>query len=300
MSLFLRDLQLAGFGFEPCRTPTEFSNARLKLGLLDQSFSVTVDEPSNRAAGFGQPAVDRVEFQPTWAGLRCIQAPLVLRQHTLGILQQPTHLGPYRLIERLNRHQPRVAPTLTMEPAAVSAAAPVVAPLPTVVMAGEPVAAFLADEQPAQQLLHTGETFAVALSVLLQPLRSARKQRLVDNRRHRYADVLLGWRRDLAERLSWQAAMPPWRVQGGLPGQALAAAKDGLASVGRVQQQDVDHCPAPMRLAGWAGDMVRMQPSADGCKRQTLMRYPDKDLADDACRVFINDVARSAARLARD
>ena len=47
--------------------------------------------------------------------------------------------------------------------------------------------------------------------------------------------------------------------------------------------------------------MVRMQPSADGCKRQTLMRYPDKDLADDACRVFINDVARSAATcLARD
>src|SRR5690242_7583370 len=177
MSLFLRDLQLAGFGFEPRRAPTEFSNARLKLGLLDQSFSVTVDEPSNRAARFGQSAIDRVEFQPAWAGLRCIQAPLVLRQHTPGILQQSTHLGPYGLVERLNRHQPRVAPTLAMEPAAVSAAAPVVALLPTMVMAGEPVAAFLADEQPAQQILHTRETFAVALSVLLQPLRSARKQR---------------------------------------------------------------------------------------------------------------------------
>ena len=86
-----------------------------------------------------------------------------------------------------------------------------------------------------------------------------------------------------------------------LPGQALAAAKDGLASVGRVQQQGVDHRPAPMRLAGWAGDIVRMQPSADRRERQTLLPDPNKDLADDTRRILVDDVARSAATcLARD
>ena len=95
--------------------------------------------------------------------------------------------------------------------------------------------------------------------------------------------------------------MSPRRVQRCLLGDAPAAAIDGLPGVGRVQQHGVDHGPAPMRVAGWAGDLGRAQPPAHRGERQALVAHPGEDLANHAGGVLVDVVARgSPARLARD
>src|SRR5215210_7943762 len=116
--------------------------------------------------------------------LKRVEAPLVFLYDERGILQQPTDLGPNRLIERLDGNQPSIASELAVEPAAIGAATPIVAPLPPVVMTGEPIPEGLADEQATQQVLDAREPLAIALAVLLQPLCGAREQFFVDDRWH--------------------------------------------------------------------------------------------------------------------
>jgi hypothetical protein len=173
--LFPGGVQRAGFGFEARHAPAQLGDARFELGFFDQPFGEAVNEPPDRAASLGQPAAEGVELKPTWAGLHRIQAPLVFIQHARGVLQQPADLGPHGLVERLDRHQPGVASALAVIPAAVGAAAPVVAPLPAVMVAGEPVVALAADEQAAQQVAQACESLAVTLPVLFQSRTAPRR-----------------------------------------------------------------------------------------------------------------------------
>ena len=147
--LFLLRVQRAGLSLEPRRAPAQLRDTRLELGLFDQSLGVAVDEAVGRTTRLGQLAADRVELEQARVGLHHVQAPLILLQHARRVLQQPADLGPHGRIERLGRHQLGVAPALAMELAAVGAAAPVVAPVPAMVMTAERVAALLADEQAA-------------------------------------------------------------------------------------------------------------------------------------------------------
>src|SRR5215213_7054782 len=125
-------------------------------------------------------------------GLERVEATLVFLDHKSGVFQQPTDLSPNRLIERLDSDQSSIASERAVEPAAIGAATSVVAPLPAVVMTGEPIPACLADQQAAQQILDAREPLAIALAVLLQPLCGARKQAFIHDRRHRDTDVPLG------------------------------------------------------------------------------------------------------------
>src|SRR3954452_15886625 len=97
--------------------------------------------------------------------LKRVEPPLVLLDHERRGFQQTTDLGPNRLIERLHSHEPSIASELAVEPAAIGAATSVVAPLPAVVMAGEPVPARLADQQATQQILDAHEPLAIASAV---------------------------------------------------------------------------------------------------------------------------------------
>ena len=60
------------------------------------------------------------------------------------------------------------------------------------VMAGEPIAARLADQQASQQILDARKPLATASAVLLQLLGDTRKEVFADNRRHRDADMPFG------------------------------------------------------------------------------------------------------------
>jgi hypothetical protein len=82
--------------------------------------------------------------------LHHLQAALVFLQDPRRVRQQPADLVPDRRIERLDRDQPGIAAALAMEPVAVRATASVVAVLLAVMIAGEAIAALLADEQAAR------------------------------------------------------------------------------------------------------------------------------------------------------
>src|SRR4051795_4902964 len=183
-----------------------------------------------------------------------VQPPLVFSNHERGVFQQPTNLGPYGIIKRLDRNQPRIATELTVEAAAIGAAASIVAPPPPMVMTGEPISARLAHEQTAQQVLNSRQPLAITFSVLLQPLCGAREELLVNNGRHCHADVPLNWGANWSIGPLWHAGMTARRMQRRLPRQALAATIDGLTGIGRIQQHCMDRGTAPMLVPGRAGD----------------------------------------------
>ena len=212
-----------GFGFQPGCPAAQRGQARLELRLVDQSLGVAVDQPLDRAARLGPLTVKSIEFEPMRRGLHGVQAPLILRDDPCRIVEQPTDFGPHRLIEQLRGDQPGIAPERTVEAAAVRAATAIVAPLPAMVMAGEPIAALLADQQAAQQILDAREPLATASAVLLQLLCDTRKEVFADNRWHRDADVPFGRGEHLPPGPPRQAIMAARRMKRRPPRHALAA-----------------------------------------------------------------------------
>src|SRR4051795_6595033 len=230
-----------------------------------------------------------------------VQPPLVFSNHERGVFQQPTNLGPYGIIKRLDRNQPRIATELTVEAAAIGAAASIVAPPPPMVMTGEPISARLAHEQTAQQVLNSRQPLAITFSVLLQPLCGAREELLVNNGRHCHADVPLNWCANLSIGPLWHAGMTARRMQRWLPRQALAATIDGLTGIGRIQQHCMDRGTGPMLVPGRAWDALTKQAPANGGEGQALVPDPGEDLADDPGCILIDLVTGSAsASLPRD
>src|SRR5687768_3951058 len=94
----------------------------------------------------------------------------------------------------------------------------------------------------------------IAFTVLLQPLCGTREQAFVHDRRHRNADVPLGWGRNLPVRSPGQTVVAARRMKGRLPWQTLAPTIDRLTGVGRVEQHGVDHGTAPVPTTRWAWD----------------------------------------------
>src|SRR3954454_22489533 len=123
--------------------------------------------------------------------LHRVQPPLGFLNHERGVFQQPTNLGPHGIIERLDRNQPCIAAKLAVEAAAIGTAASIVAPLPPMMVTGEPISARLAYEQTTQQVLNAHQPLAIAFSVLLQPLCGACEEFLVDDGRYCDAAVPL-------------------------------------------------------------------------------------------------------------
>ena len=89
--------------------------------------------------------------------------------------------------------------------------------------------------------------------------------------------------------------MPARRSQGRPPGHAPTAAVDGTPGVGGVEQQGVDHGPAPVRAARRARDAGFQQPPAHPGERPALLPDPGEDLADHAGGVVVDVVPRLAA-----
>jgi hypothetical protein len=62
MGLLLRHPQCLGLGFEPRGPRAELGDARLELGLLDQTFGVAVDDAVDRTAGLDDLTLEDVEL----------------------------------------------------------------------------------------------------------------------------------------------------------------------------------------------------------------------------------------------
>ena len=81
-------------------------------------------------------------------------------------------------------------------------------------------------------------------------------------------------------------------MQRRLPRGAPPAPVDRPPGVGGVQQHGVDHGPAPVRLAGRAGDAGGEQPPAHRGERQALEADPAEDPADHLGPLLVDVVAR--------
>jgi hypothetical protein len=62
MDLLLSGLLGTSLGLKPCRAPAQISDARLKLGLLNQPFGIAVDQAPDCAARFGKLAGESIKF----------------------------------------------------------------------------------------------------------------------------------------------------------------------------------------------------------------------------------------------
>ncbi len=179
--LLFGGLLFSDFGFKSGCAPAQVSDPRLELGLFDQALGIAVDQAVDRAASFSELAGESIAFELTGMSLDRVETSLIFLYDERGVFQQPTDLGPDRLIERLNRDQSSIASDLAVEPAAIGTATAVVAPLPSVVMTREPVPALLADEQAAQQVLDASQPLPIAVSVLLQPFCGTREEVFADD-----------------------------------------------------------------------------------------------------------------------
>src|SRR3954453_8000839 len=299
--LLFGPLLLAGLGFKSGQAPTQLSDARFELGFLDQALRIAVDQAVNRTPHFGQLAGEGVELKLVWMSLKRVEPPLVLLDHERRVFQQPTDLGPNRLIEQLHSHEPSITSELAVESAAIGAATSIVAPLPAVVMTREPIPARLADQQAAQQILDARKPLAIAPAVLLQPLCGTREQALAHDRRHRDADVPLGRGGNLSVRPFGQAVVTARRMKGRLPWQTRAPTIDCLTGVGRIEEHGVDHGPAPVPATRWARDAVAEQAPAHPGERQALVPDPGEDLTHNPGCVLIDLIPGGPpARLPRD
>ena len=115
----------------------------------NEALGVAVDEPIDRPPEAADLAFHNVEFEPSRTSTGHFQAPLIFRQDARWILQETADFVAHRRVERLDRDQSCITAERAMIPAAVGAAASVITILAAVVMAGEAIAAFLADEQTA-------------------------------------------------------------------------------------------------------------------------------------------------------
>ena len=75
--LLIRFLLSLGFSFQPARSGGARSQARLELGLLDQTLGVAVDQSLDRAVGLGELTVESIAFEPMRRGMHGVQAPLI-------------------------------------------------------------------------------------------------------------------------------------------------------------------------------------------------------------------------------
>ncbi len=252
-----------GFSFQPSCPAPQRSQARLEFRLLNQALRVAVDQPLERAVGLSQLTVEGIEFEPMRRGLHGVQAPLILCDNLCRIVEQPADFGPHRLVEQLRGDQPGIAPERTVEAAPVRAATAIVAPMPAMVMAGEPIAALLADQQAAQQILDARKPLAIALAAGLQLLGDTREEVFVDNRWHRDADVPLSRGEHLPPWPSRQAIVAAWRMQRRPPRHTLAPTIKRLSRIGRVEQHAMDHRPAPVSPPSRAWKSAVVQAPAD-------------------------------------
>src|SRR4051794_467847 len=123
----LRDLVPQGCGLLfPALDPlTQPGDARLKVGLVDQTLGITVDQPAHSAAQFGDLGLNAGQI--TCCGVASlIQTSLVFRRDPARILQHTLDLAPDRLVQPIRAHLRVRAQALAAEAVGITAAAAII------------------------------------------------------------------------------------------------------------------------------------------------------------------------------
>src|SRR4051794_1474467 len=181
-------------GLDPLTQP---GNARLKVGLVDQTLGITVDQPAHSAAQLGNLGLDTGQI--TCCGVaRLNQTSLVFRRDPARILQHTLDLAPDRLVQPIRAHLRVRAQALTAEAVGITAAAAIIGVGPPLALSRTQanglavigVAALPAHDEPLQKVALAMSVLPIAAPVLRQLLAGRLEQLLIDQRRDWHADPL--------------------------------------------------------------------------------------------------------------
>ena len=104
---------------------TEPGDARLEVGLVDQTLGIAVDQPAHPAAQLSDLGLDAGQIIGCGVA-HLIQTPLVLRRDPARILQHTLDLVPDRLVQPIRAHLRVCAQALAAEAVGIAAAAAVI------------------------------------------------------------------------------------------------------------------------------------------------------------------------------
>jgi len=270
------------------QTPAQASQARLELGLVDETFGIAVNQPADPAVQLGDLAIEQGRIGPRGIALAELDEPsLVLGGQTAGIAEQVLDLPPDRRVKPVGAHLRVGAQALPAEPISIRPAAPVVGVITPPALAGSQadrlavvgVAALLADDQTLQQETLAARALPAAPAVLLQLRLHGLEHFAIDHRRNRYRDPFI--RGNIvdphrAARLLGTAADWP---QPGRQGTDPCLAERRGALVGGVFEQAPHGGPIPALLARRGSMAGPPQPTADLADAESLHADPVEDLA---------------------
>ena len=94
-------VQVGRFRLQLDDPPAQVREARFQLLPGNQAFGIGVDQPVDCPAEFADLTLGPVQVELARIGLHGGQAPLILRENTRRVPQQPTDLLPHRGIEEV-------------------------------------------------------------------------------------------------------------------------------------------------------------------------------------------------------
>src|SRR5215212_5072621 len=282
----LRDLVPQGRGLLlPGLDPlTQPGDARLEVGLVNQTLGIAVDQPAHPAAQLGDLGLDAGQI--TCCGVANLnQASFVLCRNPARILQHTLDLSPDRLVQPIRAHLWVRAQALAAEAVGITAAAAIIGVGPPLAfsrtqadgLAVIGVAALLAHDEPLQKVALATGVLPVTAPVLHQLLAGRLEQRLINQRRDRDADPL-AWRHVVDPMgPAGLFAAAAHRAQPGRHRSDPGLAEGRRSSIGGVPEDAPHGRPIPGRLAAAGPDALLLETPAHLADAAALAADPRED-----------------------
>ena len=300
----MRDLVPQGRGllFPGLDPLTQPGDARLEVGLVDQTLGITVDQPAHSAAQLGNLGLDAGQI--TCCGVASLnQTSLVFRRDPARILQHTLDLAPDRLVQPIRAHLRVRAQALTAEAVGITAAAAIIGVGPPLALSRTQanglavigVAALPAHDEPLQKVALAMGVLPIAAPVLRQLLAGRLEQLLIDQRRDWHADPLArGYVVDPVGSAGLLAASTH-RAQPDRHRSDPGLAEGRRSSIGGVPENAPHGGPIPGRLAAAGPDALLLETPAGLADADALAADPRKDPSHDPSLVLQDLVAGHAA-----
>src|SRR3954467_9233219 len=299
----LRDLVPQGCGLlVPALDPlTQPGDARLNVGLVDQTLGITVDQPAHSAAQFGDLGLNAGQI--TCCGVaRLIQTSLVFRRDPARILQHTLDRAPDRLVQPIRPRRRVRAQALPAEAVGITAAAAIIGVGPPLALSRTQanglavisVAALPAHDEPLQKVALAMGVLPIAAPVLRQLLAGRLEQLLIDQRRDWHADTLP--LRHVVDPMGW-AGLFAAAAHGAQPDRHRSdpgLAEGRRSRIGGVPENAPHGGPIPGRLAAAGPDALLLETPAHLADADALAADPREDPPHDPSLVLQDLVAGHA------
>src|SRR5215212_2337539 len=286
-------------GLDPLTQP---GDARLEVGLVNQTLGIAVDQPAHPAAQLGDLGLDAGQI--TGCGVASLnQASFVLRRDPARILQHTLNLAPHRLVQPIRAHLRVRAQALATEAVGITAAAAIIGVGPPLALSRTQadgfavigVAALPAHDEPLQQVTLATGVLPIAAPVLRQLLAGRLEQRLIDQRRDWHADPLARCYVVDPVGPAGLFAASAHRAQPGRHRSDPGLAEGRRSRIGGVPEHAPYGRPIPGRLAAPGQDALLLETTAHLAEADALTADPRKDPPHDPSLVLQDLVAGHAA-----